>query len=171
MQIVINFNEIDLQDWVEDVVDDEITLREIFKEEILKKFISKINYDIEVKRYIQDNIADNLCLKISGFKDDIAIKTIVSEIIESKLRATGSFCFLDRYAEDVKKVVDKYFEQYPKNIEQAMQSSIRLHIEEILKELYNGSKMREFIDIEKLSAHIFDILSTEKGGENNGITE
>ena len=167
MQIVINFNDIDLQDWVEDVVDDTITLRDIFKEEIMNKFISKINYDREVKEYIEKNIADNLFFKIRDFKDDVAIKTIVSEIIEIKLKKTGSFIFLDRYAENVKKVVDEYFEQYPKIIEQAIHSSLSVHIEEILKQLYNGSKMEEFIDKKKLSAHIFDILSNEKDSEQN----
>lgn len=162
MQIVINFEDIDLQDWVEDVVDDTITLREIFKEEIMQKFISKINFDLEVKKYIEKNIADNLFFKIRDFKDDVAIKTIVSEIIETKLKQTGSFIFLDRYAEDVKKVVDEYFEAYPRKMEQAMRSSIRLHIENVIDEMYKGSKMGAFIDKEKLSAHIFDILSNKE---------
>ena len=52
--------------------------------------------------------------KILDYKDDVAIKTIVSEIIETKLKQTGSFCFLDRYAEDVKKVVDKHLEKISK---------------------------------------------------------
>ena len=50
-------------------------------------------------------------------------------------------------------------------IEQAIHSSLRVHIEEILKQLYNGSKMEEFIDKEKLSAHIFEILSTNEERE------
>ena len=173
MEIVINFNEIDLADWVGDFDSELPTLKEIFKEEILNKFVEKINYDSQVRKYIENNIADNLYFKIRDYKDDVAIKTIVGEIIEDKLKATGSFCFLDRYAEDVKKVVDQYFKKYPRKIEQAIQSSIRLHIEEILKELYNGSKMEEFIDKEKLSAHIFDVLNTKdnpellKGGVDN----
>lgn len=161
MEIVINFNEIDLADWVGDFDSELPTLKDIFKEEILNKFVEKMNYDIQVRKYVETHIADNLYSKILDYKDDVAIKTIVSEIIETKLKQTGSFCFLDRYAEDVKKVVDKHLEKYPKMIEQAMRSSMRTHIEEILKELYNGSKMEEFIDKEKLSAHIFDILSTK----------
>lgn len=175
MQIVINFNEIDLTDWVEDVEDDEIiTLRDVFKEEIMQKFISKINYDLEVKKYIEKNIDNNLYLKIYDYKDDVAIKTIVSKIIEDKLKATGSFIFLDSYAEKVQKVVDEYFKEYPRKVEQAMRSSVKLHIKNTIDEMYKGSKMGEFIDKEKLSAHIFDILSTTdnpellKGGVDNG---
>ena len=165
MQIVINFNEIDLADWVGDYDSELPTLKEVFKGEILNKFVEKVNYDIQVRKYIETHIADNLYSKILAYKDDVAIKTIVSEVIETKLKQTGSFCFLDRYAEDVKKVVDKHFEQYPKMIEQAIRYSLRVHIEEILKQLYNGSKMEKFIDKEKLSAHIFEILSTNEERE------
>ena len=173
MQIVINFNEIDLADWVEDFDSELPTLKEIFKEEILNKFVEKINYDSQVRKYIEKNIDDNLYLKIYNYKDDVAIKTIVSEIIKDKLRATGSFIFLDRYAEDVKRVVDEYFKEYPQKMERAMCSSVRLHIENTIDEMYKGSKMGEFIDKKKLSSHIFDILSTKdnpellKGGVDN----
>ena len=41
MEIVINFNEIDLADWVGDFDSELPTLKDIFKEEILNKFVEK----------------------------------------------------------------------------------------------------------------------------------
>lgn len=163
MQIVINFSDIDLGDWIEyDPEDEQVTLKEIFKGEILDKFVQKINYDSEVRRYIEKNIDNQLYQKIYEYKDDVAIKTIVSEIIERKMKATGSFIFLDSYANKVESVVEDYLKKYPQKIEQAIQSSIRLQIEKCLNELYKGSVMREFIDFEKLTAHIQKVLSEEK---------
>ena len=165
MQIVINFSDIDLADWIEDGLEEEVTLTDVFKGEILNKFVEKINYDYEVKRYIEKNIDDQLWQKIYGYKDDVAIKTIVEKIIEKKLRETGSFIFLNEYAAKVEVVVDKYLKKYPNEIEKAVETSIKHHIESCLKELYKESKMREFIDTEKLSAYIHTVLSEEMVGD------
>ena len=166
MQIVINFNDIELSDWIEyDPEIEQVTLTDIFKGEILNKFVEKVNYDGQIRQYIKEQINEGLWSKIYDFKDDAAIEVIAKQCIEEKLKQTGSFIFLNDYAAKVEGVVEKYLKKYPNKIEQAVQSSVRCQIEKCLDELYKGSKMREFIDIEKLSAHIHKVLSEKTEGE------
>lgn len=168
MQFVINFNEIDLADYVDfenEYRDEPLLLKDVFKDEIIRQFVAKVNYDIEVKRYIQDNIDKHLYQKIYAYKDDAAIKVIVNQIIEEKLKATGTFIFLKEYAKNVESVVDDYLKKSRQEIERAMQTSMRMQIETVLNELYKGSKMGEFINIEKLTAHIHQVLGEEMTGD------
>lgn len=165
MQIVINFSDIDLNDWVDDYNSELPTLKDVFKTEILNKFVEKINYDEQIRKYIKEQINEGLWKKIYDFKDDAAIEVIAKQCVEEKLRSTGSFVFLDSYANRVETVVENYLKKYPDKIEKAVETSVRCQIEQCLDELYKGSKMREFIDIERLTAHIHKTLSEEMVGE------
>ena len=168
MQIVINFSDIDLNDWVGDYDSELPTLKDVFKGEILDKFVEKINYDEQIRKYIKEQINEGLWKKVYDFKDDAAIEVITKQCIEEKLKQTGSFIFLNDYAAKVEGVVENYLKKYPNKIEKAVEASVRYNIERCLDELYKGSRMREFIDIEKLSAHIHTVLCKEMVGEDNG---
>ena len=166
MQIVINFSDIDLADWVEyDPETEQVTLRDIFKGEILNKFVEKVNYDEQIRRYIKEQINEGLWNKIYDFKDDAAIEVIAKQCIEEKLKQTGSFIFLNDYAAKVERVVENYLKKYPDTIKGAVETTVKCNIESCLDELYKGSKMREFIDIKKLTAHIHTVLSKEMVGD------
>ena len=159
MQIVINFSDIDLADWIEyDPATEQISLKDIFKGEILNKFVEKVNYDGQIRNYIKEKINEGLWKKIHEFKDEAAIEVITKQCIEEKLRQTGSFIFLDSYADRVESVVENCLKTYPDKIKKAVETSVKCNIESCLDELYKGSKMREFIDVEKLTAHIHTVL-------------
>lgn len=166
MQIVINFSDIDLADWIEYNPEiEQVTLKDIFKGEILDKFVEKINYDEQIRRYIKEQINEGLWKKIRDFKDDAAIEVIVKQCIEEKLKSTGSFIFLESYADKVEGIVEEYLKDYPDKIANAVRYSISVYIERCLKELYTPSRMSEFIDFEKLTAHIHKLISEEMVGE------
>ena len=166
MQIVINFSDIDLADWIEyNPETEQVTLKDIFKGEILNKFVEKIDYDYQIRTYIKEQINEGLWKKIYNFKDDAAIEVITKQCIEEKLKQTGSFVFLNDYAAKVEGVVENYFKKYPDKIEKAVQLSVRYQIEKCLDELYKGSKMRDFLDTGKLTAYIHKVLSEVKAGE------
>ena len=161
MSITINFNDIDLNDWIDIDTEDVPTLKEIFREEILNKFVDKLNYDLEVKRYIRDNIDNNLYQKISSYKNDAAIEVIVKDIIEQKLKATGSFVFIDQYKQKVTECVDQYFKKLPEMIWEAVNTSLQDSIQTIVNNLYKESKFYEFLDVDKLTNYITETLKNK----------
>ena len=165
MQIVIIFSDIDLNDWIDGYDSELPKLKDVFKDEIIAKFVEKLNYDYQIREYVKDKINDGLWKKIYEFKNDSAIEVIVKECIEEKLKSSGSFIFLKEYASKVESVVDTYLKNYSKDIESAVKSSLKCQIAKCIDELYKGSKMREFIDYEKLIRHVHDILSDEMIGD------
>lgn len=156
MQIVINFSDIDLNDWIdfEDEGQGTPELKDVFKSEILDMFVRKLNADWEVSRYVRENIDKGLAAKIAPYRDDIAIRAIVEKIVEKRIADCGTFFFLDRYVDRVEKEVDKYLDTYKRKIEAAVSSTVRDVTEDIINRLYANSAMREFIDIEKLSDYV-----------------
>ena len=160
MQIVINFSDIDLNDWID--FDDEDhaapNLKDVFKGEILDMFVRKLNADWEVSRYVRENIDKGLAAKIAPYRDEVAIRSIVEKIIEKRIADSGSFIFLDRYVDRIEKEVDKYLDTYKRKIEAAVESNVRDATEAVINGLYVNSAMREFVDINKLTAYVMRVL-------------
>lgn len=170
MQIEINFNEIDLNDWIEFDGEDANApkLKDVFKDEILHKFIEKLNADVEVRKYVRTNIDNGLAGKIAGYKDDVAIKAIVEQIIIQRLRDSGSFIFLDSYRVKVEDAVRKYLADYERKVDTAISKSVRLVMEEIIDSLYKTSAIREFLDTEKLARYIEETIKAKCEVIDNG---
>jgi hypothetical protein len=160
MQIVINFNDIDLADWID--FDGEYSsapaLKDVFKGEILTKFVEKINSDYEVRQYIRENIDKGLAGKIAAYKDDVAIKAIVEQIVERRIRDTGSFIFLDQYLSRVEKEVNKYLVAYERKMGEAVSSAVYDATREIIDRVYANSPMKEFIDVRKLTDYVLKTI-------------
>lgn len=170
MQIVINFNDIDLNDWID--FDDEYSsapaLKDVFKGEILLKFVEKLNFDYEVKQYVRDNIDKGLSTKIAFYKDDVAIKAIVEKIVEQRIRDTGSFIFIDQYVSRVEKEVNKYLTTYEREMNNAVYSAVHRATKDIIDSLYKGSAIKEFIDTQKLATYVLKTIPDKLGGADNG---
>lgn len=164
MQIVINFSDIDLNDWIDFEDEGQYTpeLRDVFKGEILDSFVKKLNADWEVSRYVRENIDKGLAAKIAPYRDDVAIRAIVEKIIEKRIADCGTFFFLDRYVDRVEKEVDKYLDTYKRKMEAAVFSAVRDATEAIINGLYANSAMREFIDTEKLSAYVLKLIPEQQ---------
>jgi hypothetical protein len=170
MQIVINFNDIDLNDWID--FDDEYSsapaLKDVFKGEILYKFVEKLNVDYEVKQYVRENIDKGLSTKIHAYRDDVAIKAIVEKIVEQRIRDTGSFIFIDQYVSRVEKEVNKYLEMYERRMNEAVSNAVRRATTEIIDRIYAGSAIGEFIDTIKLTDYVLRAIPAKLEGANNG---
>ena len=164
MKIELNFDEISIADWCDlsDYENPQVpTLKEVFKQEILEKFIEKVNWDRDIRQYIKRQIEDGLWSKIKNYKNKAAIEVIVKDIIKEEMKQTGSFIFLDIYAKDVHKEVEKYLESYKKEIKTAVETSMRSIIKSQIDDLYKADTLMEFIDKEKLSAFLLEKIKEE----------
>lgn len=170
MQIVINFNDIDLNDWIDfgDEYSSAPALKNVFKDEILNKFVEKLSADYEVHQYVRENIDKGLASKIHAYKNDVAIKAIVEKIVEQRIRDTGSFIFIDQYVSRVEKEVDKYLASYERKMNEAVSSAVSRATEEIIDKIYAGSAIKEFIDTRKLANYVLRAIPCKLEGADNG---
>lgn len=168
MNIIINFDEINLADYIdiENLENPDIpSLKEVFKQEILYHFVQKLNVDNEIKKYVQENLRKSIDLdyNISKYRDEIVIKNIVNDIIEKKLeKNAGPFVLIDQHNKQIEKQVILLFDSINSEIKKSIKTSLTYTIEKIINQFYVGSTIERFIDKEKLSKYVYEILEKEK---------
>lgn len=147
-----------------------VTFTDVFKEMIVREVFAKAKFDDDIRNYIKAEIKDGLWKQIVSYKQEAAIKGIIDDVIREELsaRKSGSLIFTDAYISDVKEAVKKYLSPYKREIDEAVRCIVELETRDCLSTLYQGSKMREFIDFEKLSRYVVSTMErkrNKKGGE------
>ena len=145
-----------------------VTFTEAFKEMIVREVFTEAKFDTDIRDYIKTEIKDGLWKQIVSYKQEAAIKGIVDDVIREELsvRRSGSLIFTDAYIAEVKEAVRKYLPSYKKELEEAVRCLVECETKSCLDTLYQGSKLREFIDLEKISGYIVKTMARKgiKGG-------
>ena len=144
-----------------------LTFTEAFKEMIVKEVFTKAKFDTDIRDYIKAEIKDGLWKQIVLYKQEATIRSIVDDVIREELstRRSGSLIFTDAYIADVKEAVKKYLSSYKKDLDDAVICLVERETRDCLNTLYQGSKMREFIDLEKMSRYVVKTMARKsKGG-------
>ena len=144
--------------------DGDITFTDAFKEEVVRTFLNRVRFDDEIRAYIKSEIKDGLHLKVIGYKQDGAIKAVVEEVIKEELSPSrsGSYLYLQEYRSKVAKETKKALEQYEKDINHLISTTIRDEVEKVMEILYKGHKMREFLDMKKLTDYVYEVMRAQK---------
>lgn len=161
MKLEIDLDNSTLSEYLNEDDYGNVTFTEAFKEMIVNAVFTKIKFDSEIREYIKTEIKDGLWLQIVSYKQEAAIKGVVDDVIRNELstKRSGSFIFTDSYVAEVKKAVKKCLSTYEEDLREAVESLVGSEIRRCLDEMYQGSKMRKFIDIEKMSEYIISTLN------------
>lgn len=146
----------------------DITFTDAFKEEVIKAFLNKLRFDGEIRDFIRGEIKDGLYLKVTEYKQDCAIKVIVEDVIREELKPqrSGSFFYLKEYEQNVKEATKKVLANYVREIKSLIEMTMRSEVENVLETLYKGNKMREFLNMDKLSAYVVKTMNEQKESED-----
>ena len=133
-----------------------ITFTDAFKQMIVSEVFTKARFDDDIRKFIKDNIKDGLWKQIVEYKQEAAIKGIVDDVIREELKAnrSGSLIFTDAYISDVKSAVKKHFDSYKSSLERAVREMVEIEVKDCLNEIYDGCKIKEFFDMEKMASYI-----------------
>lgn len=148
--------------------DGDITFTDAFKAEVVRTFLERVRFDDEIRSYIKSEIKDGLHLKVVGYKQDGAIKAVVEEVIKEELSPSrsGSYFYMQEYKSKVAKETKNALEQYKREINCLIATTIRDEIKTVMENLYKGHKMREFLDMDKLTAYVYDTMQKAKESED-----
>lgn len=148
--------------------DGDITFTDAFKEEVIKAFLNKLRFDGEIRDFIRGEIKDGLHIKVTEYKRDCAIKVIVEDVIREELKPqrSGSFFYLKEYEQNVKEATKKVLANYVREIKSLIEITMRSEVENVLETLYKGNKMREFLNMDKLSAYVVKTMNEQKESED-----
>ncbi len=138
----------------------DVTFTDAFKEEVIRAFVRKMQWDSEIRNFVKDEIKEGLGRKIQEWKQDTAIKVVVEEQIKQDLSPlrSGSYFYAEEYKDKVKKATEKALAQYVREINALIETTIRIEVEKVMQTLYKGHKMREFLDIDKLTAYVVQTM-------------
>lgn len=133
-----------------------VTFTDAFKEMIVREVFTEAKFDTDIRDYIKSEIKDGLWKQIVSYKQEAAIKGVVDDVIREELstRRSGSLIFTDAYVAEVKEAVRKYLSSYKKELEEAVRCLVECETRDCLNTLYQGSKLREFVDFEKMSNYV-----------------
>ena len=149
--------------------DGDMTVSDVFKEAVLKSFVNKIRFDDLIRKHIKDEISVGLHSKIIEYKNDIAIKVIVEDVIREELSPlrTGSFFYLEEYRKKVKDETIKLLGKYTVEINRLIENSVREQIKKEIEDVCKDNHFIDFIDKEKLSKYLLQQLKGEKHNEKD----
>ena len=147
---------------------DGIVFTDIFKEEVVREFLHKMSWDSEFRDFVRKEIKDGLHPKIVEWKQDTAIKVIVEEVIRDELKPmrSGSYFYMEEYKNKVKEATKKVLAEYIREINSLIESTIRSEVDTVMESLYEGHKMREFLNMDKLTAYVMQTMRETKESED-----
>lgn len=145
----------------------DITFTDVFKEEVIREFVRKMQWDSEIRNFVKDEIKVGLGRKIQEWKQDAAIKVVVEEQIKQDLSPmrSGSYFYAEEYKEKVKKATEQTLAQYVREINALIETTIRIEVEKVMENLYKGNKMREFLDMDKLINYVVRTMKEQQESE------
>lgn len=145
----------------------DVTFTDAFKEKVISAFVRKMQWDSEIKNFVKDEIKEGLGRKIQEWKQDTAIKVVVEEQIKQDLSPlrSGSYFYAEEYKNNVKKATETALAQYVRKINALIETTIRNEVKKVMETLYKGHKMREFLDIDKLTAYVIQTMREPKESE------
>lgn len=142
-----------------------ITLTDVFKEEMLRKLCDNITWDSEFRDFIRREIKNGLYPKIIEWKQDTAIKVIVEEVIKDELKPmrSGNYFYMEEYKNKVKEATKKVLASYVTEINSLIETTIRREVNKVMESLYKGHKMYEFLNMDKLTAYVMQTMRETVG--------
>lgn len=145
----------------------DITFTDVFKEEVIREFVRKMQWDSEIRNFVKDEIKVGLGRKVQEWKQDTAIKVVVEEQIKQDLSPmrSGSYFYAQEYKDKVKKATEQTLAQYIREINALIETTIRIEVKKVMENLYKGNKMRDFLDMDRLTAYVIKTMNEQKESE------
>ncbi len=172
MKITIDLNEASFSDYFNES-DGTLDFTAAAIDMIIHEFAAKCRWDDEIRRYIKDEIGKGLFAKIYEYKTSDMVKTVATEIVKEAMKPinSGSFIVTDYDKEKITEQVKKELELFNKPVDERIRETVRKEVCEIINAMYDGNKMREFIDMAKLSAYVTKIMFKENAENGPDSTQ
>ena len=169
MKLTIDLTDLDLYEYFS--VDDEkgATLTELFMNELRYSLVCRLRETEEYKSIVNKELHEPIRKVADEYLKSGAVDEAVKECIKQKTR-WDNLTYYEAFKSKVEKEVDKHINAFKKKLEKAIENRISFKVdmvtEEVISRIYKDSLFADFVDREKVSKKIVELLShpTEKGG-------
>lgn len=167
MLLTVDLTDLDLNEYFSIDDNSEIKLTEVFISEIRHSLVCRLRETSEYKSIISKELHEPIRKVADEYLKGGAVKEAVKECIKEKTR-WDNLTYYEAFKSEIEKVVDKHISHFESKLEEAIKNRIRLRIDEITEEyisrIYKNSAFADFIDKDKVSQRITELIncSTEK---------
>ena len=169
MKITIDLNDESFSDYFEEH-DGTLGFTSMAIDAIIRTFAEKCRWDDTIRDYVKQEIRRDLWKEITEYKRKDMIKVVATEIVRDVMKPsnTGSFIVTDYDKQKVTEQVKKELELFNAPVDERIRETVRKEVANIINGMYDGNKMREFIDLPKLSAYVTaNMFKEETENANN----
>ena len=169
MKITLDLNDESFSDYFEEH-DGTLGFTSMAIDAIIRTFAEKCRWDDTIRDYVKQEIRRDLWKEITEYKRKDMIKVVATEIVRDVMKPsnTGSFIVTDYDKQKVTEQVKKELELFNAPVDERIRETVRKEVANIINGMYDGNKMREFIDLPKLSAYVTaNMFKEETENANN----
>lgn len=162
MLLTVDLTDLDLNEYFSIDDNSEITLTEVFISEIRHSLVCRLRETSEYKSIISKELHEPIRKAADEYLKGGAVKEAVKECIKEKTR-WDNLTYYEAFKSEIEKVVDEHISHFESKLEEAIKNRIRLRIDEITEEyisrIYKNSAFADFIDKDKVSQRITELLN------------
>ena len=162
MILTVDLTDLDLNEYFSIDDNSEIKLTEVFMNEIRHSLVCRLRETQEYKSIVSKELHEPIRKAADEYLKGGAIKEAVKECIKEKTRY-DNLTYFEVFKSEVEKVVDKHINHFESKLEEAVKNRIKLRIDEITEEyiskIYKNSAFADFIDKDKVSQRITELLN------------
>lgn len=166
MKLVVDLSELELNEYFSVDGENNVTLTEVFMNEISHCLVMRLKDTTECKRIVNNELHEPIKKAAKEYLESGAVVEAVKECIKEKTRGSN-LTYYESFKSDVGKVVDEHIKNFESKLEKAIENRISLKVDEItektLSRIYKNPSFADFIDKEKVSKKIVELL---KGNED-----
>lgn len=133
-------------------------------------YIKRLRDTSEYKSIISKELHEPIRKATNEYINSGAIDEAVKECIKEKTR-WDHLTYYEAFKSEVEAVVDKKIKHFESKLEEAINNRIELRVseitEEVISQIYKNSSFADFVDKEKVSKKIVELLSDRREENNN----
>lgn len=165
MTLTIDLSDLDLGDYFDIDREDNISLTEVFMNEIRTHLVTRLSYSSECAKIVNSALHDPIREAAREYINNGAFEEAVKECIKNKTRY-DNLTYYENYLIQVNKDVDKYISDFKQKLQQDIDRKVKEDMEKVIKDFishkFNHSNWPEFIDKDKVYNKLMEIFSTDE---------
>ena len=162
MLLTVDLTDLDLNEYFSIDDNSEIKLTEVFMNEIIHSLVYKLKDTNECKRIINNELHEPIRKFAKEYLESEAVNEATKECIKEKTR-WDNLTYYEAFKSQIEKVVDEHISHFERKLDEAIKNRIRLRIDEITEEyvskIYKNSVFADFIDKDKVSQRMTELLN------------
>lgn len=167
MKFEIDIENTSLSEYFSEDEEGNLTVSDVFKDEIVSHVAMRISWDDELRSYVRKSLDRNLSTFVQSYKDEAAIKAVLEDLMAKELKNGFGSIVRPAYKDIITNEVRERLAKEMHDIHGAIRMAIANEVKQVINTMYQGNKLAQFIDTEKLANYVISTMNKEEVNTSN----